>query len=495
MKAKLLHIARTFPFFLLLLPLFFMLHGLMENYAPGLAPVAFRQTLLFTLIGIAITSFFYLILKSFRKAALVTLFILSFNFFFGFLHDMAIRQWGRDVLPLRYTFIIPFVFVLLAAVVFWLKKRQKEPSRSILFFNLLFLVLILFDLLTLVPLSLQKDPYNPPPFAKNFRNCDTCSKPDVYLVIADEYAGKQELQEVFQFDNSEFEKQLQQRGFHIGVDPRSNYNATVYSMASLFHMDHIGLLGKGLVTQQDMLVCRNIINRNNLLEFFKGRGYDLRNYSFFSLADQPKAVNNYYFPPKRKIFITQTFVHRFRKEVEYNFFSREKFKRVEQNDFLNDEIVDSLTRRSVIEKRTAPRFVYTHFTRPHHPYYVDRNGNPFTFGDSLKGFARLQKEYTEHLLYTNKRLLELIDHIKANSAKPPIIVLTSDHGFRQFIGEGERKYYFMNFLAVHLPGQDYSRFYDGMTTVNTFRVILNSAFGQQLPLAKDSSSFILEVAH
>jgi hypothetical protein len=146
-----------------------------------------------------------------------------------------------------------------------------------------------------------------------------------------------------------------------------------------------------------------------------------------------------------------------------------------------------------MEDRKAPRFVYTHFTRPHHPYYVDRNGRPFTHGDSLKGFARIQKEYTEHLLYTNNRLLQLIDHIRQHSTKPPVILLASDHGFRQFTGEWDRKYYFMNFFALYLPSQDYTGFYDGITTVNSFRVILNTVFGQKLPMVKDSTRFVLEV--
>jgi hypothetical protein len=82
---------------------------------------------------------------------------------------------------------------------------------------------------------------------------------------------------------------------------------------------------------------------------------------------------------------------------------------------------------------------------------VDRNGQPPVVADSLKGFARIQKEYTEHLLYTNNRLLQLIDHILLNSAKPPVILLAGDHGFRQFSKETDHKYYFMN-LVFSCPG-------------------------------------------
>ena len=125
---------------------------------------------------------------------------------------------------------------------------------------------------------------------------------------------------------------------------------------------------------------------------------------------------------------------------------------------------------------------------------MDRNGNPFSGTDSLPGFERIKFEYTEHLLYTNKRLLQLIDHIMQNIQQPPVILLASDHGFRQYMGETDKKYYFMNLCAVLLPGRKYEGFYEGMTTINIFRSILNSQFGQSLPMLKDSTSFLIEKA-
>ena len=35
----------------------------------------------------------------------------------------------------------------------------------------------------------------------SFTSCDNCPKPDVYLIIADEYAGQTELKDLFQNDN------------------------------------------------------------------------------------------------------------------------------------------------------------------------------------------------------------------------------------------------------------------------------------------------------
>jgi hypothetical protein len=67
-----------------------------------------------------------------------------------------------------------------------------------------------------------------------------------------------------------------------------------------------------------------------------------------------------------------------------------------------------------------------------------------------------------------------------------------DHGFREFKNKVENKYHFMTLNAVLLPDKNYSGFYKGMSHINQFRTILNSQFGQKLPLQKDSTSLVVE---
>ncbi len=67
-----------------------------------------------------------------------------------------------------------------------------------------------------------------------------------------------------------------------------------------------------------------------------------------------------------------------------------------------------------------------------------------------------------------------------------------DHGFRHFIKPVAMEYHFMNLNSVYLPGNNYAGFYDSISGVNQFRIILNKQFNQQFPLLKDSSSFMIE---
>ena len=62
-----------------------------------------------------------------------------------------------------------------------------------------------------------------------------------------------------------------------------------------------------------------------------------------------------------------------------------------------------------------------------------------------------------------------------------------DHGLRYHDRLGYNPLSFVeNQNAVYFPGKDYRLFYDSISGVNQFRVILNTLFGQNLPLLKDS---------
>jgi phosphoglycerol transferase MdoB-like AlkP superfamily enzyme len=158
----------------------------------------------------------------------------------------------------------------------------------------------------------------------------------------------------------------------------------------------------------------------------------------------------------------------------------------------NNENIISLTANKATDKNTRPKFVFTYLRMPHYPYYFDKDGKEYPFEMITEGNQGNQQQYVEYLQYSNKRLLWLVDQILNSSAKPPVIVLMGDHGFRHFTQPVELKYHFLNLMSIHLPDKKYSSLTDTFTSVNLFRTILNREFGQQLPLLKDSTSFLVE---
>ena len=63
--------------------------------------------------------------------------------------------------------------------------------------------------------------------------------PNVYYIQPDGYAGEVNLKgPLYQYDNSKFDRWLQDRKFTLYNDYRSNYESTMYSNSSCFYMKH-----------------------------------------------------------------------------------------------------------------------------------------------------------------------------------------------------------------------------------------------------------------
>jgi hypothetical protein len=489
--------ARRFrnEYFLFLLPLFFVLHGYTEHYS--FIPETDVLELLgrYQLAVIIVALLGLLVFRNWRKAAVFAFTVMTFHFLFGPLHD-TVKQWTGNSFITRYSFLLPAIIAGFIALVIYFFRATRTFTRFTKYINLLLLILILIDAgQLLVKMSRNKKQVAGLP--QNFINCDTCSRPDIYFIIADEYAGNRELKEVFGFDNTPFENELRKRGFHITDSSVSNYNYTPFCMASTFRMEYLrGIEGKN-TSSSDRKLCYSAINQNRVLQFLQSLGYGFRNYSVFQFNDElPPVQSTSFFLTGKDLITAQTFLSRLDRDIRFNLISRFGLKgemyRVATYELNINETLFEKTKQEVQAPSEGPRFVYTHLMMPHYPYFFDRNGKLNRVEILMEGNQALQKEYIEYLQYSNGRFLELIDHIKKASKQPPIIIFMGDHGFRHFNTDVDHKYYFMNLNSVYLPGGNYAGFYKGMSSVNQFRVLFNSRFGQKLPLLKDSTSFLLE---
>ena len=486
-KAKLFLQAK--PLFSILLPAFFVLHGCVENFGFIATNDALSLVVYYVLVSVVLTGLFLLFYRDVVKAALASSSILAFNFFFGSVHDFLKKIAGNTII-IKYSFILPFSLILFLALIIYLKKTKRNFEMVTQYANLLFAVLILIDIVNLATKSAPASGLSVS--QESLQLCDSCTKPDIYLIIADEYAGKKELSDIFSFDNTQFETDLTNRGFHIVSNTRSNYNWTIYSVASLFGMDYLKNLKTQAINNADMFGCSDIINDNKLLHFFERLGYNIYNCSIFDFDGLPKPVSPVFLPTRKSLVTGQTFVRRVKRDLSFNFATPKMIERELKHNLFNNVKLDSLTRKIACENQFRPKFVYTHLVMPHYAYYFDSLGRENPAEKLYDGYKLNKEGYLSYLFYTNRKLLQLIDQIRSCSSRPPVIILMSDHGYRQFIEPIDHQYYFFNLNAVCLPGGNYAEFYDGMTNVNQFRVILNTLFKQKLPLLNDSTSFLEE---
>src|SRR5215203_6159863 len=232
---------RTKPGFLVLLPVFFVLHGFTGNYNSVPVKEALLLTLVYLGSSLVIAAIFWLFYRDFIKAALIAFLLMAYHFFFGSIQD-GIMNYLPGSFLLRYRFILPVSFLFFLAGIIWVKKRRRPLINLVFYLNAAMLVTILVDVawLSVKIAKLEKD--QPLSLAsQGFSLCDTCIKPDVFFIIADQYTGRVALKQVFNFDNTSFENELQDRGFHIAKNSSSNYNLTPFSIASTLNMDYLQL--------------------------------------------------------------------------------------------------------------------------------------------------------------------------------------------------------------------------------------------------------------
>jgi len=482
---------KTKPLFLLFFPIFFVFHGFTVYYDSVPVGEALWLTLQYIGISILIAGLLWLLYRDIIKASVAALLIMAFHFFFGNFLDFLKDHFPQNVLRYRYIFALSiFIFLFLFI---WLKKRKKSLFMFTFYLNVLLAILIIVDagwLIAKIPIAREKKIFRPE--AEGFITCDTCLKPDIFFIIPDQYAGYTALKDVFDFDNVDFENELKARRFHIAKKSISNYDFTPFSVASTLNMDLLSLK-KGPQNYSTVGYSYEVIRNSRVLKFLSSNGYRFYNCSIFDFDDQPAHKYAAFLPYGIKLVTAQTLTTRvtddFRQDILDGKLGLKNLQKKIAYDNLhfNDEIMD-FTAKVAAEKINEPKFVYTHLMMPHFPYYFDSKGDPLPI-EKLGGLNRTNaNDYTEYLQYSNKRLLMLIDNILNGSVSPPLIIVLSDHGFRHSEKKVDPAYDFINLNAVYFPDGNYSRFYDGISNMNQFRLVFNQYFGQQLPMLKDSTT-------
>lgn len=474
---------KKFPFYIILLPIFFVWHGFAENsmllnrsdIALLIAYYTIPSVVLYVLVG--------LISRNWQKAALFIAACLIVFFFFGAIFDF-LQQHSPFAFLYRYSTLLIVFALLLAALALWLKRTEKSFTKLFLFINSLLLIYLLIDTVSITRSKL----FTGYTFSKPVTHIpDSCKKPDIYLLLYDEYASSAALQQQYHFHNN-LDSFLTQRGFRVLPGSRGNYNYTHFSMASMLNMDYLPL-SQNVYTKGSYFSCFPRIRENYVVSFLEANGYNTTNLSIFDIGKQTAFSDRSFLHIKTTVITENTLLSRIQRDLQA------VLLKVKFLSFLIPESYSYLASSLQIMEQvknvsataiTQPRFVYAHLYMPHWPYYCDRNGNPFPAGQ-WKDTGSYPAKYLEYLLYTNTQIEKLVTAIQQNTHNEAVILVMGDHGLR--FGK-ERSYYFPNFNAVYLPGSNYSQFYDTITNVNEFRALFNTLFKQQMPLLKDSTVFL-----
>jgi hypothetical protein len=471
--------------------LFFILHGYSQYQS--LIPVSSLLLLLIELLaaGIALYWLSKKIFRNTQKAAIFTSFISWLVLFFGVAQDFLADI--RFTAPIaRLTIFLPINQFAGLAFFMWLKRTKRSFDKLTLFINVLVAIYLVIDIFTIGVQLIVPEHSQQKLAGKNTTPvCDTCSKPPVYLILLDEYMGFDGAQQYYNYDNAVFAGFLQQQGFHILQHTHSNYQHTIYSMASLLNMEYPAYKGDVLIgNHYAFKKALALIRNNEVCRLFERQGYAIVNYSGFDIGGEPAGYTSE-LPDKIRLLNTQTMYYRVRTKLVHKLAAKNWVPALRAR--MEKEFVDNNSKmldRTLADAKvpaTQPRFTYLHLMMPHEPFSFDSTGarTPYVWKRESVPLATKKKEYLQYFIYTNKRIAAFISQLQQLTGGKAVIILMSDHGLRMATTEPQQVN-FQNLNSIYLPQKNYTGWYDHITNVNQFRVLFNELFNARLTLMKDS---------
>jgi hypothetical protein len=493
-----------------LLPIFFFTHNYQLYYGLVSIDVAIKLALLILLgvilLFIAILAITKHVNKSLQLATLFGFIVL----FFGVIKDFIQLSLHAYRLS-KYSVLLPII-VVVTVLLSWVVVKKKDFRKSNLFQNILLLLFLIVDIGALVSFEhssfLQKNL-----LVKNslprVNQSYAVNSPDVYFLVFDSYPGTSFLSEYMNYDNSLFNQQLESKGFYVVKKPKSNYNRTAFSIASTLNLDYLATFKTNDYVSPKNYAEANLTIRESVVpQFFKRQGYDLYNLSVFDIGKSaPLKKETFLTMTEQDVFLYNTLFQRIKNDLLWNLiegnhanrFARKLFVQTENNfrkeqyrkKEFNNIVVDSLL-EIPFQKTGSPKFVYAHLYLPHPPFFYDENGNINDINYIMSQASLEDKNlFLSYLKYTNKKIVQIIDTIKSVGGNKSVVILQSDHGFRDFKGwQNHPEYFFTNYSAFYFPDKNYIGLYDTLSNVNTFPIILNKFFKTNIPIKKDSCIFL-----
>jgi len=433
--------------------------------------------------GIALLLLRRYVFASLQRAALGAswLVMLTYSFWYtGKLNDVLQLAAIPALPPLG---LLVVWILLVAGGIYWLRRPREDEAQFNRFANVFGMVAVGGPLVMLI-LAAARQPHQIEwtPAAAPQPEEIVLTRPekprDIYYLVFDRYGSKNTLQQQFQYDNSPFLKQLEDRGFTVASRSFANYPKTDISMSSALNMRYHS---SGIAPKSHYM---NLLLHHRAGKLLTEQGY--RYHHLGGLLDgirwNPHADQNYSFSPAPTEYT----------DILMQFTPVYPWIGTRSN---TRRVLDKFTLLQDIPAQPGPSFAYAHFVTPHEPWKFDRDGSRMT--RALAATRTERENYINQLIYTNRRIIETIDVILARSARKPIIVIQSDEGPElRYEGDSERTEISQIgqrsgiISAFLLPDRDAQKLVPAsISPVNTFRLIFREYFAADIPMLEDRNYY------
>jgi hypothetical protein len=487
------------PLLIAVYPILALLANNLDQVPPS---TALRGGLISLAGGAVIYLALRLVLRDSGRAALLATFCLVLFFSYGHVYQLVEGQSLAGFIYGKHRYLILFWLLVGGAGTWWIARVKHSAFELNRVMNVVALVLLVFPLYSIgmfqyraIQLAQTKQAaQSAAPMEAAAADADS---PDIYYIILDGYSRADVMQELYDLDITPFLKELESIGFVLPECAQSNYGITAFSMFASLNMDYLDAYGDTFplgsdLSRVDYQFMQKYLSDNRVRQYLEARGYQSITFEtgfwWLNIHDSDLYIVENNNPLKQysssydlsnfeDLFIRTTAL-RVLSEANAAFlapFTRRVKTPAEQH---YEWVKFSLNQLDKIPEIPGKKFVYFHVLAPHDPFVFAPDGSFLHSKNDLSDMPG----YPNEVEYLNKRVLEIVRNLIAQSDTPPIIIIQGDHGW-----DPRHRMEILN--AYYLPNGGDERIYDTITPVNTFRVVLDHYFGENFGLLEDASYY------
>lgn len=465
-------------------------------------------------LAIVVLLLSYACLRNWCRAGIVTSALVLMNFSFDAMAAPANRLLSSFALPHDdRVYLVPFT-LLIFIIIYLLLKAKSDYKAATSCLNIMSLLLVMGNAVYIawheykISLTMNKIYQNddkelaaidlkPVRHSSNLGDSKNANEsPDIYYFILDAFGRSDTLKEIYDFDNSSFIDGLKKRGFIIPAGSRSNYQMTCLSLPSSLNMQYLDYLEPTLGRNSaDYSVLYRLIQRNKVTSLLKSLGYRYVNVrSGWSPTDyMPNADVNVGFAYGNVFHLAllrNTLIGPWQRDFDFLGWAARKVRLYGLQNIDSIAQLQFQSQSQAQAQSQAPKFVFVHIVVPHPPFLFNEDGSTYPLGVISLSDKFEKEKYVAQVKFIQKQVLAMLDQLDKNPRKK-VVIIQGDHGpALQNGSDGNPSPAFLRermriLNAYRLPDADSSLIYDGITPVNSFRVILNHYFDAKLPLLAD----------
>ncbi|RPJ28443.1 MAG: hypothetical protein EHM33_04480 [Chloroflexi bacterium] len=427
------------------------------------------------------------ILRDWDRAALAVLAVLFLFFIYGQVYNLVEDITFGNVSIFRHRTLLPVFGILLAALLFFIVRQLNQPRAFTLWLNLFSIFLLIYPMSKILLSVFQQESADRSVQASYSQVAADVNRPDIYYIILDAYGREDVLQNLLGYDNREFLNSLRQRGFYVADCSQSNYAYTEFSLTSSLNFDYIDNLDVSY-SRSDRIA---LLKHSAIRSFFEANGYKIvafpTGWPYTEWQDADLYLD-FEHPVTALSEFESLILDTTALRVVSDFQSPNPGD-ASKKDLRRLRVFSLLDNIKKLPRTEGDLFVFAHIVVPHFPYTFGPNGEVTEFRGKDATYEETAAAYVGQVQFINKEILNVVEVLIENSKTPPVIIIQGDHGpLPDLAPEGSHRMPVLN--AYYLPGMQVDKIlYPSITPVNSFRVILNSYFGQDLSLLEDHSYF------